>query len=156
MFCHWTILDSVIICISSIQMTLNKVYYWHSKVCFLPLNRQRREKTQFYDKRDDFTFPIANFPFISSNIPASPMELTFHNSNIILGLCPVLWFSGKSVTAYAKAPQTRLHIYIVSRLNSSNSTFVITIWLTLRNIHISSKNESFHLYVDAFSALYHR
>jgi hypothetical protein len=25
-----------------------------------------------YDKRDEFTFPIVNFPFISSNIPASP------------------------------------------------------------------------------------
>jgi hypothetical protein len=24
----------------------------------------------FYDKRDDFTFPLVNFPFISSNIPA--------------------------------------------------------------------------------------
>jgi len=29
-------------------------------------------KTKLYDKRDDFTFPIVNFPFISSNIPASP------------------------------------------------------------------------------------
>ena len=26
----------------------------------------------FYDKRDDFTFPLVNFPFISSNIPALP------------------------------------------------------------------------------------
>jgi hypothetical protein len=25
-----------------------------------------------YDKRDDFTFLIVNFSFISSNIPASP------------------------------------------------------------------------------------
>jgi hypothetical protein len=31
-----------------------------------------RLKTKLYDKRDDFTFPIRNFPFISSNIPASP------------------------------------------------------------------------------------
>ena len=29
-------------------------------------------KTNLCDKRDDFTFPIVNFPFISSNIPASP------------------------------------------------------------------------------------
>ena len=29
-------------------------------------------KTKLYDKRDDFTFPIVNFLFISSNIPASP------------------------------------------------------------------------------------
>jgi hypothetical protein len=39
----------------------------------------------FYDKRDDFTFPLVNFPFISSNIPALPgMEFKFHNSYIIL------------------------------------------------------------------------
>jgi hypothetical protein len=25
-----------------------------------------------YDKRDDFNFPIVNFPFICSNIPAAP------------------------------------------------------------------------------------
>ena len=30
------------------------------------------KQTGLYDKRDDFTFPIVNFPFISSNIPASP------------------------------------------------------------------------------------
>jgi hypothetical protein len=30
-----------------------------------------RLKTELYDKRDDFTFPIVNFPFISSNIRAS-------------------------------------------------------------------------------------
>ena len=29
-------------------------------------------KTKLYDKRDDFTLPIVNFPFINSNIPASP------------------------------------------------------------------------------------
>jgi hypothetical protein len=27
---------------------------------------------KIYDKRDDFTFPIVNVPFISSNISASP------------------------------------------------------------------------------------
>ena len=29
-------------------------------------------KTKHYVKRDDYTFPIVNFPFISSNIPTSP------------------------------------------------------------------------------------
>ena len=27
---------------------------------------------KLYDKRDDFNFPIVNFPFICSNIPAAP------------------------------------------------------------------------------------
>jgi hypothetical protein len=29
-------------------------------------------KGKKYDKRDDFKFPIVNFPFICSNIPAAP------------------------------------------------------------------------------------
>jgi len=29
-------------------------------------------KTKLYDKRDDLTFQMVNFPFISSNISASP------------------------------------------------------------------------------------
>ena len=28
--------------------------------------------TKLYDKRDDFNFPIVNFPFLSSNIPSAP------------------------------------------------------------------------------------
>jgi hypothetical protein len=28
--------------------------------------------TKLYDKRDDFNFPIVNFPFMSSNIPSAP------------------------------------------------------------------------------------
>ena len=28
--------------------------------------------TKIYDKRDDFDFPIVNFPFLMSNIPESP------------------------------------------------------------------------------------
>ena len=27
--------------------------------------------TRLYDKRDDFNFPIVNFPFLSSNIPSA-------------------------------------------------------------------------------------
>jgi hypothetical protein len=30
------------------------------------------KKTQLYAKRDYFNFPIVNFPFILSNIPAAP------------------------------------------------------------------------------------
>jgi hypothetical protein len=31
-----------------------------------------RLRMKLYDKRDDFNFPIVNFPFICSNIPAAP------------------------------------------------------------------------------------
>ena len=33
---------------------------------------QGKLNLKLYDKRDDFNFPIVNFPFLSSNIPASP------------------------------------------------------------------------------------
>jgi hypothetical protein len=39
----------------------------------LEIDNGGRIKTKLCDKRDDFTFPIVNFPFISSNIPASPV-----------------------------------------------------------------------------------
>jgi hypothetical protein len=45
---------------------------------YLEINSGGRLKTKLYDKRDEFTFPIVNFPFISSNIPASPAHFTTH------------------------------------------------------------------------------
>ena len=39
---------------------------------FLEIDKDGRLKTRIYDKRDDFNFPIVNFPFLSSNIPSAP------------------------------------------------------------------------------------
>ena len=39
---------------------------------YLNIEQNSHLKTKLYDKRDDFDFPIVNFPFLSSNIPASP------------------------------------------------------------------------------------
>ena len=38
----------------------------------LEIDNGGRLKTKLYDKHNDFTFPIVNFPFISSNISALP------------------------------------------------------------------------------------
>ena len=38
----------------------------------LEIDNEGRLKTKLYDKRDNFSFPIVNFPFLSSNIPAAP------------------------------------------------------------------------------------
>ena len=38
----------------------------------LEIDREGRLRTKLYDKRDDFNFPIVNFPFICSNIPTAP------------------------------------------------------------------------------------
>jgi hypothetical protein len=38
----------------------------------LEIDSEGRLRMKLYDKRDDFNFPIVNFPFICSNIPAAP------------------------------------------------------------------------------------
>ena len=38
----------------------------------LEIDSDGRLRTNVYDKRDDFNFPIVNFPFICSNIPVAP------------------------------------------------------------------------------------
>ena len=38
----------------------------------LEIDSEGRLRTKLYDKRDDFNFPIVNFPFVCSNIPAAP------------------------------------------------------------------------------------
>ena len=38
----------------------------------LEIGSEERLRTKLYDKRYDFNFPIVNFPFICSNIPAAP------------------------------------------------------------------------------------
>ena len=38
----------------------------------LNIDKNGKLTTKLYDKRDDFKFPIVNFPYICSNIPLSP------------------------------------------------------------------------------------
>ena len=40
--------------------------------CYLYIDNGKLT-TRLYDKRDDFNFPIVNFPFLSSNIPSAPV-----------------------------------------------------------------------------------
>ena len=62
---------------------------------------------QKYDKRDDLTFPIVKFPFISSNFPASPVHFPIHM--LFKGMCTIQWFSWHGSAAE----------YVTSRLKSS-------------------------------------
>jgi hypothetical protein len=69
------------------------------------ITKGRRLKRKLYDKRNDFTFPIVNFPFISSNIPASPVFGVY--------ISQLIRYS-KACAHYsdfldAEATQTRLH-----------------------------------------------
>ena len=38
----------------------------------LEIDSRGKLRTKLFDKRDSFNFPIVNFPFLSSNIPAAP------------------------------------------------------------------------------------
>ena len=115
----------------------SKGYYWQSKLCFLswpwPWNRQwRKIKNKLYDKHDDITFPIVNFPFNSSSLLPlvkitidsrvfqhhHHMEFTFHNSCDILGLVPSTLIFRTDISCWRKS------------YSNKNSTVVITITVT--------------------------
>ena len=70
MFYDWTILVSVSV-----------ISYLH-----LEIKNAGRLRTNLYDKRDDFTFPIVNFTLISINIPASLRNRLSQATLAILGL----------------------------------------------------------------------
>ena len=55
-------------------LVIPSVTYSISSVTRLLHNDQptRDGVSKLYDKRDDFSFPIVNFPFLCSNIPAAP------------------------------------------------------------------------------------
>ena len=38
----------------------------------LEIDTKGKLNTKLYVKRDDFNFPIVNFPFLNSNIPSAP------------------------------------------------------------------------------------
>ena len=51
-----------------------RIYFYCSQIywdCYLYIDNGKLT-TRLYDKRDDFNFPIVNFPFMSSNIPSAP------------------------------------------------------------------------------------
>ena len=68
---HTTRFHSIIISFSFVYI-FDIVYFTASKSSNLEIDNEGRLRTKLYDKRNDFNFPIANFPFICSNIPAIP------------------------------------------------------------------------------------
>jgi len=48
----------------------------------LEIDNEGRLKTKLYNKRDDPSFPTVIFPFISSNIPASPVYGVYISQHI--------------------------------------------------------------------------
>ena len=65
------------------ELQLNKANVSDAEASFLDLHLSISAgfvKTKIYDKRDDFDFDIANFPFLDSDVPRSdPMVFIFLN-----------------------------------------------------------------------------
>ena len=93
----------------------------------LEINNGERLKTILYDKRDDFTFPIVNFPFIDSNISASP-EYEVYISQLVRYSRACAQYSDFLDIIQLMTQKLLEQGFVVCRLNS---TIVITIWLTV-------------------------
>ena len=62
--------------LSLFELEIKDITYTDCSASYLDLHleidNEGRLKTKLYDKRDDFNFPIVNFPFVCSKIPAAP------------------------------------------------------------------------------------
>jgi len=116
----------------------------------LEIDNGGRFKTKLYDKRDDFTFPIVNFPFISNNIPASP-AFGVYISQLIRYSRACAQYIDFLDRAQLLTQMLLKQGCVAPRLKSSQQQILRSSsqsgWL-LRNIHISNDNGSFSLYED--------
>ena len=64
-----TIQDSVITWITSTPKNYTRLIYLD---LLLEIDKDGKLMTKLYDKRDDFSFQIVNFPFLCGNIPSAP------------------------------------------------------------------------------------
>lgn len=74
MSCHLTIFDYVIylLLIYPNELEVKDIANTAYLDLHLEIHKGRGLKIKLYNKRDDFTFPIVDYLFIRSNIPASP------------------------------------------------------------------------------------
>jgi len=76
-----------------IELEIKDTTYTDSSASYLDLHleidREGWLRTKLYDKRDHFNFPIVDFPFICSNIPAAPADGVYTVSDTIF---QSLWF----------------------------------------------------------------
>ena len=109
------------------------------------------EKPKLYDKLDDFTFPIVNFPFISSNIPASSAYGLYISQLIRYSRAFAQYgdFLNIAQLLTQKHPGKATLLIGWSHRCKNYKSWSQSCW-PLRNIHISNDNRSFTFYVDLF------
>jgi hypothetical protein len=76
----------------------------------------------------NFTFPIVNFSFISSNIPTSP---AFYNSHIILMFVPSTMIYWTELSCWFTTYYNKATLLLGWSHRYKNNTIVITVWLTV-------------------------
>jgi hypothetical protein len=77
----------------------------------LEIESEGRLRTNLYDKRDDFNFPIVNFLFICSNIPAAPAYIYMEYISLSWSDIPETVVSGLpwyKVAAYKEVTEARI------------------------------------------------
>ena len=98
---------------------------------FLEIDNKGNLCTRLYDKRDDFNFPIVNFPFLSSNIPSSPAYGVYISQLIRYARA---WSTYKDFVSRSQLLTSKLikQGYEQSRLKVYLKTFmvVVMIWST--------------------------
>ena len=73
-----------------VELTLNKANTNNVHCPFLDLDIyiiNGKLNTKIYDKRDDFSFPIVNYPFLDGDVPLSPSYGVYHISTCTIRSC---------------------------------------------------------------------
>jgi hypothetical protein len=106
-------------------------------------------KTKLYDKRDDFTFPIVKFPFISSNILASSAYGVYISQLIRFSrdCAQYIDFLDRSQLLTQKLLKQGCAVPMLDSLLQKVYGRHHDLVKQLSNIHISNDNESFQFYL---------
>ena len=83
MFSKFIVIDVIYPCELDIKDTTGSSIPNSYLDCYLNIDNGKLI-TRLYEKRDDFNFPIVNFPFMSSNIPSA------HAYGVYVGLASSL------------------------------------------------------------------
>jgi hypothetical protein len=71
----------------------------------LPIDSEGLLRMRLYDKRDDFKFPIVNFPFICSSIQAAPAYGVYSRP---ICICGIIYFKLKGIDVINKITEPSL------------------------------------------------